>query len=105
MDTLHIKISHESNEELRQLSKTRGVSVSELIRQALFACYQLEMLGIPDRQKQALEAYRGGFISLGKLSELMGRSILDMRKWLNEHQISQNNAFAEVFPLQEHLVF
>lgn len=95
MDTLHIKIGHEINAELKLLGKARGMSVSELIRQALFVCYQLDMLGLTDRQKQALEAYRGGFISIGKLGELMGRSVIEMRKWLNEHFISQNNAFTE----------
>lgn len=95
MDTLHVKISEEFNEELKKLGKARGMSVSELIRQALFMCYQLDMLGLSDRHKQALEAYKGGFISLGKLSELMGRTSLEMRKWLNEHLISQNNTFSE----------
>lgn len=95
MDTLHIKVTHEFNAVLKQLGKSRGVTVSELIRQALATCYQVDMLGLPERQKQALEAYRGGFISLGKLSELMGRSSLEMRKWLNDHCISQNNAYSE----------
>lgn len=95
MDTIHIKIAHEINEGLKKLGKNRGMSVSELIRQALFVCYQLDLLGISDRQKQALEAYRGGFISLGKLSELMGRSAIEMRNWLNEHSIAQNNAYTE----------
>lgn len=95
MDTLHVKVAHELNEELKQLGKARGMSVSELIRQALVTCYQVDTLGLSDRQKQALEAYRGGFISLGKLSELMGRSAIEIRKWLNEHGIRQNNAFSE----------
>ena len=95
MDMLHIKIAPEINQVLKQLGKARGVSVSELIRQALMSCYQLDMMGLSERQKQALEAYRGGFISLGKLSELMGRSAIEVRKWLFEHSISQNSAFSE----------
>ena len=95
MDTLHVKVAHGMTQELKQLSKIRGTTVSELIRQALVVCYQLDMLGLSDRQKQSLEAYRGGFISLGKLSELMGRSAVEMRQWLKEHQIAQNNTFTE----------
>jgi hypothetical protein len=95
MDTLHIKVGHNIHEELKRLGKARGMTVSELIRQALYISYQLDFLGLPDRQKQALEAYRGGFISLGKLSELMGCSPLEMRKWLTEHHIAQNNTFSE----------
>jgi len=95
MDTLHIKIGHEINEELKHLAKSRGVTVSELIRQALMVCYQLDMLGLSNRQKQTLEAYRGGFISLGKLSEVMGKSSIETRQWLNEHRIAQNNSYSE----------
>jgi hypothetical protein len=95
MDTLHIKVPHEYNQVLKELGKSKGMTVSDLIRQALATCYQLDMIGLTDRQKQALEAYRGGFISIGKLSELMGRSAVDMRKWLSEHAIAQNNAFSE----------
>lgn len=95
MDTLHIKVGHEINMELKRLGKARGTTVSELIRQALLICYQPELLGLSDRQKQALEAYRGGFISLGKLSELMGRSPIEMQKWLKEHEIPQNTAYSE----------
>lgn len=95
MNTLHVKIAGEINEELKRLAKIRGMTVSELIRQALFICYQPDLGGLSDRQRQALEAYRGGFISLGKLSELMGRSPVEMQQWLYEHKIPQNTAFSE----------
>lgn len=95
MDTLHIKVDHEFNKMLKQLGKVRGMSISALIRQALITCYQLDMMGLSERQKQAVEAYRGGFISIGKLSELMGRPAVEIRKWLFEHSISQNNVFTE----------
>lgn len=71
------------------------MTVSELIRQVLYISYQLDFLGLPDRQKQALEAYKGGFISLGKLSELMGCPPFQMRQWLVEHHVTQNNTFSE----------
>lgn len=95
MDTLHIKIDHAFNLELKRLAKVRNSTVSELIRQALVVCYQIDLLRLPDKQKQALEAYRGGFISLGKLSELMGLTPLKMREWLNEHDIPQNNSYSQ----------
>lgn len=94
MDTLHVKIDHEFNLELKKLANDRSTTVSELIRQALITCYQIDLLGLPDKQKQALEAYRGGFISLGKLSELMGLTVLEMRKWLGEHHIAQNSSYS-----------
>ena len=95
MDTLHIRIGSDINEELKHLSKIRGMTVSELIRQALLICYQPDLLGLSDRQRQAFEAYRGGFISLGKLSEMMGRSPIEMRQWLNEHNVTQTGTYSE----------
>lgn len=95
MDTLHIKLDHSFNLELKRLAKHRSLTVSDLIRQALVSCYQLEFLGLPDKQKQALEAYRGGFISIGKLSESMGLTILELREWFNEHHIPQNSAYTQ----------
>lgn len=95
MDTLHIKIDHHFNKELKKLAKLKSSTVSDLIRQALMTCYQFEFLGISNKQKQALEAYRGGYISIGKLSESMGLSSLEMRNWLIEHHIPQNNSYSE----------
>lgn len=95
MDTLHIKIDHNINKELKRLAKNRGSTVSELIRQALTVCYQIDLLGLSEKQRQALEAYKGGYISLGKLGELMGQSPLEMREWLTAHCIPQNNSYGE----------
>jgi hypothetical protein len=95
MDTIHIKIDHETIVGLKRLAKIRSSTVSDLVRDALAVCYQVELLGLSDKQRQALEAYKGGFISLGKLSELMGRTQIEMRKWLNEHHIPQNNIYSD----------
>jgi len=94
MDTLHVKVDHAINMELKRLAKVRSSTVSDLVRQALIVCYQVELLGLTDKQRQALEAYRGGYISLGKLSELMGKSALEMREWLNDHNIPQNCSYS-----------
>lgn len=47
--TLHIKIGHAFNLELKRLAKVRSSTVSELIRQALVVCYQIELIGLPDK--------------------------------------------------------
>ena len=93
--TLHIKVKPEIAKGLKLLSKKKETSVGELIRQAVFACYQLELLGLNQNQKQAIAAFEGGYISLGKLAEKMGMTILDIRIWLEEHDILQNNSFQE----------
>lgn len=93
--TLHIKVKPEIAKGLKLLSKKRETSVGELIRQAVFSCYQLELLGLNQIQKQAIAAFQGGYISLGKLAEEMGMNVLDVRIWLEEHNIIQNNSFQE----------
>ena len=93
--TIHIKVRPEIAAGLKMLSQKRKTSVGELIRQAVFSCYQVELMGLNNEQKQALCAYQGGYISLGKLAEKMGMTIMDTRIWLNEHQIRQNNMYHE----------
>ncbi len=93
--TLHIKVKQEIAKGLKLLSKKRETSVGELIRQAVFSCYQLELLGLNQEQKQAIAAFQGGYISLGKLAEKMGMDVWDIRTWLEEHDILQNNSFQE----------
>ncbi len=93
--TLHVKIKPEIAEGLKELSKKRATSVGELVRQAVISCYQLELLDLGEKQRRAVEAYQGAYISLGKLAEEMGMSVLTARQWLNERDIPQNNSFNE----------
>lgn len=93
--TIHIKVKPEIAKGLKLLSKKRDTSVGELIRQAVFSCYQLELLGLNQEQKQAIAAFQGGYISLGKLAEEMGKTVMEIRTWLAEHDILQNNSFQE----------
>jgi hypothetical protein len=88
--TLHIKVDPVVAEALRSLARRRKQSVGELVRYAINTCYQPDLLNLTDFQKQALEAYRGGYVSLGKLAERLGLSALEARRWLSEHDIVQN---------------
>jgi len=93
--TLHIKVTPEVANALKALSKKRETSVGELVRQAVHSCYQLEVLNLSERHRRAVEAFQGGYISLGKLAEEMGMNVWDARKWLAEHDIAQMNSFLE----------
>jgi len=94
--TLHIKVKQEVAEGLKALSSKRRTSVGELVRQAVISSYQLELItSLNIQQKRALEAYMGSYISLSRLADEMGMNSWDMRLWLREHDIPQNNAFAE----------
>jgi len=93
--TLHIKVKPELAKSLKALAGKRETSVGDLVRQAVLSCYQLELLDLNERQRRAVEAFQGGYISLGKLAEEMGLDVLTARKWLNEHDIPQNNSYLE----------
>lgn len=93
--TLHIKVPSNMALGLKHLAKQRDLSVAELVRLALNSCYQIETLGLKANEKRALEAYRGGYISLDKLAQEMGLYPIDMRQWLQEHEIPQNISFNE----------
>jgi predicted HTH domain antitoxin len=93
--TLHIKVKSELARGLKELARKRETSVGELIRQAVNSCYQVELANLNQKQRRAVEAFQGGYISLGKLAEEMGMNVWNTRKWLAEHDISQNNSFFE----------
>lgn len=88
--TLHVKIDEETSELLGELARARKTTKGTLVREALVACYQLRLDELPVRHRRALEAYRGGYISIGKLAEVMGVHVLDLRAWLAEHGVQHN---------------
>jgi hypothetical protein len=93
--TLHIKVKPEVAKGLKNLSRKRETSVGELVRRAVLSCYQLDLLDLSQSQKQAVSAFQGGYISMGKLAEEMGMTILDIRAWLDEHDLLQNSSFQQ----------
>src|SRR5210317_327635 len=93
--TIHVKVKPELAKGLKALSRKRETSVGELVRQAVLSCYQLDLLNLNEKQRRAVEAFQGGYISLGKLAEEMGMNVWNTRKWLIEHNIPQNNSFFE----------
>ena len=93
--TLHVKLDRETDARLKQLAEARGKSKGQLVREAISACYQASMSDLPLQQRQALEAYQGGYISLGKLAREMGVHVLQIRTWLVEQGIAQHNAYGD----------
>ncbi|MBU4459597.1 MAG: ribbon-helix-helix domain-containing protein [Verrucomicrobia bacterium] len=91
--TLHVKIEPRTARSLKHLARRRGRTVGELVRQAISVCYQPEMDGLSAPQRQAVEAYRGRYISVGKLAETLGCTVLDARRWLIERSVPQSTAF------------
>ena len=93
--TLHVKLDQETAGKLKKLAYDQGKSKGQLVREAISACYQTQLDDLPLRQRQALAAYQGGYISMGKLARVMGMHVLPLRGWLKEHGIAARNAFDE----------
>ncbi len=93
--TLHIKVDEGMARRLKSLARRRDQTMGQLVRQAIVASYQTDLLGLRDTQSRALAAYRGGYISIGKLAEVMGMHVLALRHWLEEHDIPQNTALGD----------
>lgn len=87
--TLHIKLDKEEESRLNDLAHSRNKSKGQLVREALQTCYQTSLSNLPSRQIQAINAYRGGYISIGKLASEMGMEVLELRQWLREHDLAQ----------------
>ena len=93
--TLHVKIDPAKDKYLSELARQQRTSKGQLVREAIAAYYQTSVADLPLQQKQALAAYQGGYISIGKLARAMGMHVLELRKWLHEHGIHQNSRFSE----------
>ncbi len=93
--TLHLKLDREMAENLKHIAQARRKIRGQLVREAIAACYPTEISNLPKKQEQALAAYRGGFISIGKLARVMGLHVLELRHWLNERGIPQGSIFGE----------
>ena len=84
--TLHVKLDPEEDKKLRELAEKQGKSKGQLVREAIRSCYETRFDLLPQSQQDAVAAYRGGFISLGKLAESMGLSDADMQTWLRDRE-------------------
>ena len=91
--TLHVKLAPETDARLAVLAKRRKTSKGRLVRDAIAVCYQPDFEDLPVRQRRALAAYEGDYISLGKLAEVMGMHPLAMRAWLAEHSLPEKSSF------------
>ena len=93
--TLHVKLDSETDAKLKRLAAARRKSKGQLVREAISTCYQTSFAELPLQQSQAIAAYQGGYISLGKLAKEMGMHVLELRGWLEERDITQRNAYGD----------
>lgn len=90
--TLHVKLDRAADVQLKTLAYQRGKSKGQLVREALTACYQVTTEDLSINQRNALAAYQGGYISIGRLARDMGMHVLALRTWMNERGFGQSCA-------------
>ena len=82
MKRTNIMLTDEQHRQLKSYARKEGSTLGGLIREALDVTYGKDVL--EHRQSVALEAYKEGLISLGKLSEVLGIDVVSARLYLKK---------------------
>jgi len=85
MKRTNIMLTDEQHRKLISYARKEGSTLGGLVREALDATYKRDAL--EHRKSVALEAYKEGLISLGKLSEVLGVDVVSARLYLKKHGI------------------
>jgi predicted HTH domain antitoxin len=96
MKRTNIMLNDEQHKKLKSYAKKEGATLGRLVRDALDVVYERKD-ALEKRKQVALNAYQEGFISLGKLAEVLGLDPVSARRYLKEHGIpvlSQNRTEA-----------
>jgi len=86
MKRTNILLEDEQHEKLKIYAKKEGRTLGGLVRDAIDAVYKKKD-PLEERQQVALSAFREGFISLGKLAEVLGLDPVSTRSYLKEKGI------------------
>ncbi len=86
MKRTNIMLADEQHKKLKSYAKKEGKTLCWLIREAVDTTYKKES-SLERRKSIAIDAYEEGFISLGKLSEILGVDIVSAKLYLKEHKI------------------
>ena len=86
MKRTNIMLKDEQLKKMKLYAKREGTTLGGLVRNALEAVYE-KRDALEQRRKVALSAYQEGFISLGKLAEVLGLDPVSTRNYLIEHGI------------------
>lgn len=83
MKRTNIMLGEEQHKKLKAYAKREGRTLGELVREAVDASYKKKDQ-LEQRKQVALSAYKEGFISLGKLAEVLGIDPINARIYLKE---------------------
>lgn len=86
MKRTNIMLSDDQHKKLKRYAQREGRTLGGLVRDAIDIVYKKKDR-LEQRRKVAISAYREGFISLGKLAEVLGLDPVSARNYLNEQGI------------------
>lgn len=86
MKRTNIMLSEGQYRKLKSYAKKGRKTLGWLVREAVDAAYKKEN-SLERRKSIAIDAYKEGFISFGKLSEILGVDIVSAKLYLKEHKI------------------
>ncbi len=87
MKRTNIMLTDGQHSKLKAFAKKKGTTLGELVRNALDDTYKAKD-SLDRRKAIALKAYSEGFISIGKLSEVLGVDLVTARLYLKDKNIS-----------------
>ena len=88
MKRTNIMLTDEQHRLLKKCAHKERKTLGELVRNAVDSKYNIDK--IVYRKSVALESYKEGFISIGKLSEILGVDSVSVRLYLKEKGIPLN---------------
>ena len=86
MKRTNIMLSDDQHKKLKRYAKREGRTLGGLVRDALDVVYKKKDR-LEQRRQVAISAYSEGFISLGKLAEVLGLDPVSTRNYLKNHGI------------------
>lgn len=86
MKRTNIMLSDDQHKKLKRYARREGRTLGGLVRDALDVVYKKKD-ALEQRRQVAISAYNEGFISLGKLAEVLGLDPVSARNYLTEQGI------------------
>ena len=83
MKRTNVLLTEGQHKAVKAYAKREGKTLGRMVREALDAAYR-EKDPLEGRRETALAAYREGFISLGKLAEVLGLDPVSARAYLKQ---------------------
>jgi len=94
MKRTNIMLGEDQYKKLKSYAQSKGRTLGKLVREAVDTTYNKKDM-VDERKAIALGAYREGFISLGKLAEILGLDPISARLYLKDRGIPLRVAESE----------